>query len=259
MTVKILRGDCRQVLRSLCDCGAAKNRQSPRCRACYLSGHARPDNYVTHACAKCGEAFTVHRSQLARGQGRYCSRACARSGSPTRRRAPVLGACHQCSTPLERYPSEQRKRVGTLWFCGAACWHEHNRGENHAGWAGGQHDRMNPLARAWRAAVLRRDHRLCRLCHSGAPLEVHHILPFATHEAVRWETQNGLTLCVTCHRRITGNELIVAEVLAFIAEAPMLLIDLDERNVPMAEKRIEADKWNAAKRTPSLFEEAASA
>lgn len=37
-----------------------------------------------------------------------------------------------------------------------------------------------------------------------------------------------------------------------------VLIDLDERNIPMAEQRIEADKWNAAKRTPGLFEEAAA-
>jgi DNA modification methylase len=38
-----------------------------------------------------------------------------------------------------------------------------------------------------------------------------------------------------------------------------VLIDLDERNVPMAEKRIAADKWNAAKRTRALFDDAGAA
>jgi DNA modification methylase len=32
-----------------------------------------------------------------------------------------------------------------------------------------------------------------------------------------------------------------------------ILIDLDERNLPMACKRVEQDKWNARKRTPRLF------
>jgi DNA modification methylase len=34
-----------------------------------------------------------------------------------------------------------------------------------------------------------------------------------------------------------------------------ILIDLDERNLPMAQGRIDADKWNAGKRTVPMFEE----
>lgn len=37
-----------------------------------------------------------------------------------------------------------------------------------------------------------------------------------------------------------------------------ILIDLDERNLPMAQRRLEADKWNADKRTPGLFAEVAA-
>ena len=150
--------------------------------------------------------------------------------------------CHRCGTSIERRQSDQRKRVGDQWFCGASCWYDHNQGENHTGWSGGQHDRMNPLARAWRAAVLKRDHCMCRLCHDGAPLEVHHILPFSTHEAQRWDVSNGVTLCAPCHRRITGHELSVADVLAVVAGVPLLIfIDLDRRNVPMAQDRIAGD------------------
>lgn len=207
-------------------CGHPMHRQSKQCRACYES---RPGNYQTAACAKCAKEFRVHGSQIAIGHGRYCSRACARSGSPTRKRAPVVCPCAGCGAQVERYPADMRKSKGKAAYCSSKCWYEHNRGERHVLWAGGQHERMNAEAAQWRKAVLTRDKYYCRICRARRPLEVHHILPFSTHKERRWDVANGITLCEPCHRSFRHREIEYAELLQFVASVPLMVWRIDER------------------------------
>lgn len=51
----------------------------------------------------------------------------------------------------------------------------------------------------WRKAVLKRDKHRCQKCGSRLNLHVHHILPFSKYPELRFETTNGITLCVSCH------------------------------------------------------------
>jgi 5-methylcytosine-specific restriction endonuclease McrA len=54
----------------------------------------------------------------------------------------------------------------------------------------------------WRNAVYERDNFTCAKCHvRGGELHPHHINNFAEHEDLRFELDNGITLCVSCHRR----------------------------------------------------------
>lgn len=198
-------------------CGAEMHRQSRMCRACHLAAHRRPENYLARECPTCGKPFTVHKSQIERKQGRYCSTSCARSGSPTRKRTRVLVTCHVCGVSFEKYPSEIKKNVGDLHFCSSECWYQHNQRENHYGWEGGQHERMNPKGVEWRKSVLGRDRYYCRLCHSQENLEVHHIHRFATHPELRWEVSNGITLCHSCHVLFRHHEEEYIKEFKFIA------------------------------------------
>jgi 5-methylcytosine-specific restriction endonuclease McrA len=199
------------------------HRQSPRCRNCWLKSHQRPENYLARNCQKCGAEFVVHKVHVERGNAKYCSRSCARSGSPARKKVRVPLRCKTCNARVDRTPSEVKKSKGKEGFCGPGCWYSFNRRDNHYLWAGGQHDRMNPEGVRWRRAVLKRDKGHCRLCHETRRLEAHHILPFVSHPAERWEVSNGLTLCHGCHVKFRNREMEHVEALQFIAGIPLVV------------------------------------
>ncbi|MBT9146231.1 MAG: hypothetical protein DDT42_02113 [candidate division WS2 bacterium] len=55
----------------------------------------------------------------------------------------------------------------------------------------------------WRIAVFTRDELTCQHCgQQGGELSAHHIKPWATHPAHRYEVSNGQTLCLVCHRKL---------------------------------------------------------
>ncbi len=54
--------------------------------------------------------------------------------------------------------------------------------------------------RKWRTAILERDARTCQECgKQQKTMYVHHIEPWETTPALRYEISNGMTLCYTCH------------------------------------------------------------
>lgn len=56
---------------------------------------------------------------------------------------------------------------------------------------------------SWRRAVFERDHYTCVICGQvGGELNAHHIKPFKDFEADRFNINNGVTLCVKCHRQV---------------------------------------------------------
>lgn len=55
----------------------------------------------------------------------------------------------------------------------------------------------------WRKSVFERDHYTCAICGQvGGELNAHHIRPFATHEELRFDIDNGITLCKECHKKV---------------------------------------------------------
>ncbi len=50
-----------------------------------------------------------------------------------------------------------------------------------------------------RKAVKKRDGHKCVLCPSGSMLEDHHIIHRRQNWALRWDIENGITLCKMCH------------------------------------------------------------
>lgn len=60
--------------------------------------------------------------------------------------------------------------------------------------------RDSTATRKWREAVLDRDSNTCQHCGKpGGKLQAHHIKEFATHPELRFDIDNGLTLCKRCH------------------------------------------------------------
>lgn len=80
-----------------------------------------------------------------------------------------------------------------------------HRGENNHMWRGGVTDEKNILRKRfeyvnWRNAVYERDDYTCQCCGArGYKLNAHHINQFADYPELRYDVDNGITLCTKCH------------------------------------------------------------
>lgn len=78
-------------------------------------------------------------------------------------------------------------------------------GENNPNWKGGvQRNRHNGDIRytIWRARVFLRDDYTCQNCKKrGVYLQAHHIQSWSKYPKLRYEIENGLTLCRDCHKK----------------------------------------------------------
>lgn len=98
---------------------------------------------------------------------------------------------------------ETRNKNGTLM-----------KGSEHYNWKGGKSWQRfkSPEYIAWRNSVLERDSYTCQDCgrvckkHEKG-LAAHHVKPYAKFPRLRFDVDNGLTLCRECHMNLHGKAL----------------------------------------------------
>lgn len=84
---------------------------------------------------------------------------------------------------------------------------EAQKGKKSWNWQGGigtinEQIRRTLDYRLWREAVFKRDDYRCYDCgERGGKLNADHIFPFALFPRLRFEIENGRTLCEECHRK----------------------------------------------------------
>jgi 5-methylcytosine-specific restriction endonuclease McrA len=113
-------------------------------------------------------------------------------------------ACQFCGEKFGQKPTEA---VTTFWkrkFCSKPCAdkggfrytgkeHPNYREEARRKNRGGSHHK-------WVNAVISRDKATCRKCGAqGVELHAHHIKSYRDHPELRFDVDNGLTLCFRCH------------------------------------------------------------
>jgi|TARA_R100000005_G_C5001545_1_gene208770 hypothetical protein len=71
-------------------------------------------------------------------------------------------------------------------------------------------DFNDPVYKDWRIKVYKRDDFKCQMpgCKSKKRLNAHHIQKWASASALRFDVDNGITLCYWCHKKVTGHESI---------------------------------------------------
>lgn len=79
------------------------------------------------------------------------------------------------------------------------------KGKYHWNWKGGVSDKNHVIRTSkemneWRKGVFIRDNYTCQSCGKvGGKLNAHHIKPFSLFPKLRFDINNGLTLCKKCH------------------------------------------------------------
>jgi 5-methylcytosine-specific restriction endonuclease McrA len=114
-------------------------------------------------CTQCGEEKDITR--FVRQSGKY-------------RSDPYRKDCKDCKNFRRR---EKIKTEPKSW----------NRGAGKS--------RRTVSAFKWKNAVLERDNFTCQQCGKTESLHCHHIIPWKEREDLRFDVNNGKTLCQPCH------------------------------------------------------------
>ena len=83
----------------------------------------------------------------------------------------------------------------------------HLKGKDHWNWQGGitsesMKIRNSPEYKQWRMEVFLRDRFTCQICGQyGGKLHADHIQPFSKFPELRFDLNNGRTLCFECHKQ----------------------------------------------------------
>jgi len=110
--------------------------------------------------------------------------------------------------------SNEQKSKMKFFIKGKPSWNKGLKGflfgENHWNWKGGISPRSTKTIeyKAWRQKVFERDNYTCQKCgdSKGGNLNAHHIKTFKNYPELRFEVNNGITLCSVCHRIIGKHE-----------------------------------------------------
>lgn len=107
---------------------------------------------------------------------------------------PMLGKKHSLDTKIKI----SKSRKGKI------------KGINHHNWKGGITPeemliRESLEYRIWKLEVYKRDRGFCQICGrrcNNNNIVAHHIKPFSDYPELRFDIDNGITLCRSCHKKI---------------------------------------------------------
>lgn len=143
---------------------------------------------VDCTCLECGKEFVKTKYVVEnRGGGKFCSRKCR---------------------------MDSQKGIYPKHFSGMSSWNKGNKGylagDKHYKWIKDRslvkttdRDHSNPRYKQWKKEVHTRDNAKCRISNEDCSgrLEAHHILPWSQSPELRYEVNNGISLCHYHHPR----------------------------------------------------------
>lgn len=149
-------------------------------------------------CKKCNKVFSkpINCSKKSWANYIHCSLACKNKSTN------VTLICKEC----QAYFSVKNYRKDTAYFCSHTCASQYkDEGKRTAD----KKIRQSARYKAWRTLIFERDNYTCVQCgdHNfegrGESLALHadHIKPFALYPELRFDVNNGRTLCVPCHKK----------------------------------------------------------
>ena len=163
-------------------------------------------------CKQCKKKFEVQNYR--KNTAKFCSYKCrsqyqkefkkGKNSPKWKKESHIKLNCLQCGKEY----NEKKHRKERSKFCSKKClyaWQSENMvGNKRYNWKGGNKRRRegyyNSTYRKWRMNVFLRDNFTCQFCQKrGCYLEAHHIKPWADYPKLRFDINNGVTLCKDCH------------------------------------------------------------
>jgi len=190
-------------------------------------------------CDNCNKRLIVRKRSLETNSHWFCGLQCRSEWKIKNNDVRVVVKCAECGK--EKIITKCRLKDRVNHFCNKSChsiWKSkhggpdhplHGRTGEHCPWFGkyrGERSHkyiknrsliksgINEAIRnskemdEWRLAVYGRDNFTCQICgcSKSGRLQAHHIKRFALFPERRFAVDNGITLCVNCHKSIRGEE-----------------------------------------------------
>lgn len=110
--------------------------------------------------------------------------------------------CFSCNKKI--YVTKSKLKTNKRFYCSRECSFKGNSGENNYNWKGGYPEykhQNNRFYKRWREKVFKRDDYTCQICSKrGCHIHPHHKMSYTFYPNARYDVNNGVTLCVKCHR-----------------------------------------------------------
>lgn len=163
------------------------------CRECYLEYHSK--NVPICVCEICRKTFKGQRANA----NKFCSKECYIEYHRIKNKERI---CPTCGKVFIAKTSEDK-------YCSWECYNQDRHmptKENHWNWQGGisilNDNRDSAEYKQWRKLVYERDGYKCTQCGSKDKLNAHHLKSWKDFPELRYDINNGITLCEKCHIKL---------------------------------------------------------
>lgn len=152
--------------------------------------------HVSVICSDCEEGWSKRKDSLVMWNGR-----CRKCAQRFEKNKPAYKELHR---EVSRKQVLKQGGIPNRVMFGI---HKPTQGKYNNHWKGGitplnQKIRHSSQYVEWRKKVFNRDNFICQICGSrGGKLEAHHIKPFSLFPELRFDINNGATMCKTCHHK----------------------------------------------------------
>lgn len=174
-------------------------------------------------CSYCGKNIKVLNCNLKNRDGSikknfYCNTTCKGLhqkqllngiSNPNFKGKTLKTKCEYCGKEFDRQESDIKNNIHQ--YCSQKCKSEHQKyiflNDNNPNYKPELSQEYRVEHRiidgynTWKREVLERDDYTCRKCGAKEHLATHHIENYSEKESLRTDINNGVTLCVECHKK----------------------------------------------------------
>lgn len=201
-------GSLKNKLAKTCNCVVCENKfvmppsyhKKKTCSAQCQKQYRKKRIYIN--CKHCNTEFEVASSR--QSTVKFCSRKCVYDSKSDK--GTICKICIHCNKEFKRRKSTLivgDKKIKNF-FCSKNCKDKYLKGANHHNYVEFKY-RARDKAKliGWSLAVKERDNYVCQECGciDKKILQSHHIKEYSKYEKLRFDIENGITLCIYCHAK----------------------------------------------------------